>query len=129
MGILFAKAVKGGTECNLYFASVAQWIEQRSSTPFVVGSNPSGCTKRIVMPTTVYSELKSAVRKKREKIAELEQDLAILLKTCTHEELRETVQYYSGNPHDKPFTRVYDECIVCKKRLNPRTETYPYDKD
>lgn len=81
------------------------------------------------MPSTVHQELKQAVRRKREKITELEQDLAILLKTCTHEELREVVQYISGSAHDKPFTRVYDECLVCKKRLNSRTETYPYDKD
>lgn len=81
------------------------------------------------MPSTVHQELKLAVRKQRDKIAELEQELTALLKTCTHEELREVVQYFSGNPHDKPFTRVYDECLVCKKRLNARTETHPYDKD
>lgn len=81
------------------------------------------------MPTTKYQELKSAVRSQQEKIAAMEQELAAMLKTCTHEELREIVQYFSGNPHDKPFARVYDECIVCKKRLNSRTETHPYDKD
>lgn len=81
------------------------------------------------MPSNVHQELKLAVRKQRDKIAELEQELTALLKTCTHEELREVVQYFSGNPHDKPFTRVYDECLVCKKRLNARTETHPYDKD
>ncbi len=82
------------------------------------------------MPTTAYQDLKKDVIARRIKLLEAELELKKLLENCPHEEVREIVTYYSGNVHDKPFSRIHDECILCNKRYNSRTEspTY-YDKD
>ena len=82
------------------------------------------------MPSTAYQDLKRNVITRRLKLLEAELELKKLLETCSHEEIRQVVTSYSGNAHDKPFSRVHDECILCNKRYNARTESHShYDKD
>ena len=81
------------------------------------------------MPSLQYSQYKSKVTALREAIAKDQVFLETLLTQCLHEEIREVTRYVAGSVHDKPFTRVFDECIVCMKKYNYRTLTHPYDKD
>lgn len=63
--------------------------------------------------TPEYIELKAKIEKKQKLISKHRDELAKLLKGCTHEELELKESYFEGSYYDKASTDRWYQCKLC----------------
>lgn len=73
-----------------------------------------------------FTELIKKIDKTKKAILKHNKVLNGLLTSCTHEETKPESYYLEGGYYDRSSNTTWDECVVCGKRFNVKTETGGY---
>ena len=71
---------------------------------------------------TFKEELDAIRQQAGEAMAKVHDHLA----KCPHEKLEQKTYYFDGSYDNLAYTDYWDECVICKKKFNERTQTHSW---
>lgn len=73
-----------------------------------------------------YKDYKKLVIRKKKHLDKIKNEFSELLKECPHEELEMKSVYYDGSYYDKAITTHFNQCKLCGKTIEVKTDTHSW---